>query len=100
MMQYEPIDPILSEWGIANDVHWYSEYQDVEVRTFYLNSNQRDRIQVAVDIPEDGQTNIRVGQNQRGLPRLHRVENIASSISNLAMSLDKALQIANEWASH
>jgi len=98
--QYELIDPTLSEWGVANGIHWYSEYQDTEVRTFYLNANRRDRVQIAVDLPEDGTTTIRIGQNERGLPRLNRVENIVSSISELSASLDNALQIAREWASH
>lgn len=99
MTQYELIDPALSEWGAANGIHWYSEYQDTEVRTFYLNPNRRDRVQIAVDIPEDGTTTIRIGQNERGLPRLNRVKNIVSSISELPVSLDNALQIARAWAS-
>lgn len=100
MSQYEPIDPILSEWGIAKGIHWYSEYQDDEVRTFYLNPNRRDRVQVAVDVPQNGETTVRVGQNERGLPRLNRVENIRASVPELSASLDKALQIAQEWASN
>lgn len=98
MTKYGLIDPLLSEWAIENGVHWYTEYQDTEVRTFFLNENRRDRVQVAVDIPEDQQTVIRVGQIQRGLPRLNRIENITSSVSGLPSSLDKALGIAKAWA--
>lgn len=98
-MQYELIDPILSEWGVANGIHWYSEYQDTEVRKFGLHMDRRDRVLVSVDVPEDGKTTIRIGQNERGLPRLNRIENIVSSISELSASLDTALQIAREWAS-
>lgn len=100
MTQYELIDPVLSEWGVVNGIHWYSEYQDAEVRTFYLNPNRRDRVQIAVDVPEGGKTTIRIGQNQRGLPRLNRIENIVATVSELFEALDRALQIAREWASH
>lgn len=98
MTKYELIDPSLSDWAIENGVHWYTEYQDTEVRVFYLNENRRDRVQVAVDTSEDRQTVISVGQNQRGLSRLNRIEHIVSSISELRASLDKALGVAKEWA--
>ena len=100
MTRYKLIDPILSGWGLANGIHWYSEYQDTEVRIFCLNPDRRDLVQVGVDIPEGGKTIVRIGQNERGLPRLNRVENIVSSISELSTALDNALQIAREWASH
>ena len=99
MKGYEMIDPVLFQWAEENGVSWYTEYQDTDVRTFYLNPNRRDRVQVAVDLPKDEQTIIRVGQNRRGLARLNRIENIISSISELPQSLDKALELASEWAS-
>lgn len=100
MTQYELIDSILSKWGVANGIHWYSEYQDTEIRKFGINMDRRDRVLVSVDVPEDGKATIRIGQNERGLSRLNRVENIVSTISELSTSLDSALQIAREWASH
>lgn len=99
MTQYESIDPILSQWAVENGVNWYAKYQDTEVRKFGFNMNRRDRVLVSVDVPEDGRTTIRVGQNRRGLPRLNRIENITSSVSELSASLDKALDIATSWAS-
>ena len=99
MSVYEKIDYALQKWGAQHGVAWLCNYQDTEVRTFYLNNNRRDRVQVAVDAPENGQTIIRIGQNRRGLSRLNRIENITSSISDLSLSLDKALRIASEWAS-
>ena len=98
MTKYAPIDQVLSQWAIENGVRWYTEYQNEEVRTFSLNENRRDRVQIAVDVPEDRQTVIRIGQNQRGLARLNRVENLTSSLLDLSASLDKALEIAREWA--
>ena len=97
MTQYELIDPVLSQWADENEIRWYSEYQDTDVRTFYLNPNRRDRVQVAVDAPKDGKTTIRIGQNRRGLPRLNRVENITCSVPDLSNALDKALKLAEEW---
>ena len=98
MTKYDPIDPVLSQWAVENGVRWYTEYQDEEVRTFYLKENRRDRVQIAVDVPEDRQTVIRIGQNKRGLGRLNRAENLTSSLPDLSASLDKALEIAREWA--
>ena len=79
MAKYELIDPVLSQWAMQNGLHWYTEYQDVEVRTFYLNENRRDRVQVAVDVPDGGKTIIRIGQSRRGIWRLNRSETIKST---------------------
>jgi hypothetical protein len=98
LTKYELIDPLLSEWAVKNGVHWYTEYQNTDVRTFYINENRRDRVQISVDVPKDQKTVVRIGQNQRGLPRLNRVEKLTSSIAALPSSLDKALQIARHWA--
>jgi hypothetical protein len=98
MTKYELIDHELSQWAVKNDVQWYTQYQDTEVRTFYLNPNRRDRVQVAVDVPEGDQTTIRIGQNQRGLSRLNRIEIIPSPVSEISTSLDRGLQIAKNWA--
>lgn len=98
MTTYELIDPLLSHWAGANGVHWYTEYQNAEVRTFFLNEDRRDRVQVAVKVAAGPQVVISIGQNQRGLPRLSRAEHIASAVSDLPTSLDKALLLAMEWA--
>lgn len=98
MSQYAVIDPILSCWAEENSITWYTEHYDAEVRTFYLNPNRRDRVQVAVDAPKDGHTTIRIGQNQRGLSRFNRVKNITSSVAGLSEALDNALRTASEWA--
>jgi hypothetical protein len=96
---YDLIDGILSRWAEAHSLGWHTEYQDTEVRTFYLNPNRRDRVQVAVDAPKGENTTIRIGQNQRGLSRLNRVETITASVFALPSALDKALKTASEWAS-
>ncbi|MBC6981397.1 hypothetical protein [Caulobacter sp. 17J80-11] len=91
------IDPILSQWAEKHSLHWYSEYQDTAVRTFYLNPEKRDRIQVSVDAPEDGKTVVRVGQLRKGLSRLSRRVEIPTALADLAPALDEALKIANDW---
>src|SRR5882757_8408785 len=97
LSQYDPIDPILSRWAEAHSLVWLTVYQDSEVRTFFLNPNSRARVQVWVDPPHDGSMIVRVGQNQRGLSRLNRVENITCSVSGLSDALDKALEIGKGW---
>lgn len=99
MSRYEAIDPILSDWAVQNRVRWYSEYQDTEVRTFYLNPDQKDRIQVSVDAPLKERTVVRIGQLQRGLSRLSRMRDFPTTILDLSSTLDRALQAAKEWLS-
>lgn len=95
--QYESIDPTLSKWAVVNGLHWYAEYQDTEVRTFYLSPDKRDRVHVSVDVPHDGQTVVRVGQNRGGLSRLNRSADFPTPVSVLSQTLDKALLIAKDW---
>jgi hypothetical protein len=96
---YNLIDGILSHWAEAHSLVWLTEYQDTEVRTFFLNPNRRDRVQVWVDAPKGENTTIHIGQYQRGLSRLNRVETITASVSSLPSALNKALKTASEWAS-
>ena len=97
MSQYEAIDQTLAEWAEANGQKWYREYQDTEVRTFYLASGTRDRVQVAVDAPQGDRTVIRVGQNRKGLSRLARLADFPTPVADLPRALDSALQTAKEW---
>ena len=95
--QFESIDPTLSKWAAANRLHWYVEYQDTEVRTFFLDAEKRDRVQVAVDVPQGERTVVHVGQNRKGLSRLNRTMDFPTPVSNLFQALDRALQTAKEW---
>jgi hypothetical protein len=99
---FQLIDSTLFQWAEKNSIVWYTESHDVPIRVFLLkNPNRRDRVQVTVDIPQGGWTTIYIDQCRRGLSRLARVEKITSSISKpeLSTALDRALRIANEWAS-
>jgi hypothetical protein len=98
---FQLIDSTLLQWAEKNSIKWYTEYDDHPIRAFDLNPGRRDQVQVAVDIPKDSHTIIHIGQCQRGLSRLARIEKITSSISEseLLVALDRALHIANEWAS-
>jgi hypothetical protein len=97
MNSFVTIDPVLSAWAMANSTGWFAEYQDTEVRTLFVGGGSRDRVQVAVDRPQQGHTVVRVGQNQRGLSRLHRLEVLSTSIEELSTTLDHALLIADSW---
>lgn len=98
MSQFADIDPILCQWAARHALEWYSEYQDTEVRTLYLNQEKRNRVQIAVDVPNNGRTTVRLGQNRKGLSRLSRIKTFEIAISELANTLDKALQIAADWS--
>lgn len=97
MSQYQSVDPALAEWAKAHSIRWFLEYQDVEVRKFYLNADSSGRVIVSVDVPQDQQTVVRVGQNRRGLSRLHRRAEFPTSVLTLTETLDRVLRVANEW---
>lgn len=97
MSAYDEIDPTLSHWAVKNSLHWYSEYQDVEVRKLYLNPESKGRVHFSVDAPLRGQTVIRIGQLPRGLSRLARTANLPALVTDLASVLDQALKTANDW---
>jgi hypothetical protein len=95
--QYQSIDPALASWAQANSIHWFLEYHDVEVRKFYLNADSPGRIHFSVDVPMDQQTVVRIGQNRRGLSRLHRRAEFPTSVLTLTETLDRVLRVANDW---
>ena len=97
MSLYQSINPTLSNWAEANSVRWFVEYQDVEVRTFYLRPNSRGRVQVWVEAPHNGETMVRVSQNPGGLSRLNKRADLPTSVVSLSETLDRALRLANEW---
>ncbi len=97
MNGFSSIDPILSAWAADNSTHWFTEYQDVEVRTLFMGKDRRDRVQIAVDAPQGVETVVRVYQNRRGLSRLHRSKNLATSIGRLSVALDHAVRLAEKW---
>lgn len=99
MSQYDSIDATLAEWARENSLRWYSEYQETEVRTFYLNPESRDRVQIAVDVPSRGKTVVRIGQLRDGISRRARVINRPTSVADLSSALDEALQTARDWLS-
>ena len=97
LSQYSSIDSILSEWAIANSLHWYAEYQDTEVRKLSLHPERRDRVLISVDVPQGEQTVVRVGQNRRGLSRLSRLAEYPTPVTALSKALDRALRTAKAW---
>jgi hypothetical protein len=94
---FDAIDVTLNHWAEANSLRWYIDYQDVEVRTLYLNPSRRDRVQIAVDVPKGEQTVVRIGQNRKGLSRLSRQASFPTSVSEISEALDRAMQAANVW---
>ena len=99
MSRYALIDPILSQWAEARALHWYTDYQDTEVRALYLRVERRDRVQVALAPPDNGQVAIRIGQNRNGLSRLSRLEILTVPVAELARGLDRAMDLADDWLS-
>jgi hypothetical protein len=95
--QYEAINSVHDTWAEANGLSWCREYQDTEVRTFYLGSPRRDRVQVAVDVPEGERTIVRVGQNRRALSRLARLADFPTPVADLPEALNRAWETAKEW---
>jgi hypothetical protein len=97
--QFKSIDPTLATWAKANSLKWYTEYQDTEVRSFFVHPDSKGRVQIAVDAPHHEQTVVRVGQYPRGLSRLRRTMDYPTPISALSETLDRALETAKAWLS-
>lgn len=97
MCGYPTIDLALAEWAEMNSFHWYSEYQDTEVRSLVLNPQSKSPVQIAVDVPKSGHTVIHVWQVPGGLSRLARTVKLPTLVTNISDALDRALETANEW---
>jgi hypothetical protein len=97
MSQFALIDPILSAWATERSLSWYTEYQDTEVRTMYLKPGKRDQIQIAIDVPQGGETVVRVGQLHKGLSRKLRLKEFPTTFCGLSETLDRAMKIAIAW---
>lgn len=96
MKSYSHIDSILNDWGDAHAITWLSEYQDTQVRTFFLGSaSSRSRVQVWVEPPAE---NIVVVHLFRGGARSSRKDaRLTTTISDLSRTLSEALEIATSW---
>ena len=95
MSTYSAIDGVLSDWAVARRLHWLTEYQDTEVRTFYVGEGVR-RAQIAVDPPANGLVKVHVGQ-ALGRGRSNRFDPAACPVAELPATLDEALERATEW---
>lgn len=94
---FETIDAILDEWAKAHAVVWLTNYQDEDVRTFLLNPNNKNRVQIWVDPPEAGHTSVHIFQAKFGQHPM-RIEDLPADTSELPMVLNRALNIAMEWS--
>lgn len=96
MSEYGLIDPSLSQWAQQHSLVWLTDYQGSQVRTFYLNEQSREKIQVWVDAPRGEATVVHVVQYKIGGKKKHS-EEIACAVSDLSSALNQALALANEW---
>ncbi len=96
MSDYGLIDPSLSKWAQQHSLVWLTDYKDSQVRTFYLNEQSREKIQIWVDVPRNEATVVHVVQYKIGGKKKNS-EEIACAVSDLPSALDQALARANEW---
>lgn len=96
MSDYGLIDPSLSEWARQHSLIWLTEYQGSQVRTFYLNEQNKEKIQIWVDNPRGDSTAVHIIQYKIGGKKKNS-KDIACSVSTLPGALDQALALANEW---
>jgi hypothetical protein len=96
MSDYDLIDSTLSEWATRHSLVWLTDYQGTDVRTFFLNPEIKEKIQVWVDPPKDGSTSVHVFQYTIGGKKKNsRV--IQSTLPDLSTILDESLGLAKEW---
>lgn len=96
MSDYALIDPALSEWALRHSLIWLTDYQGSEVRTFFLNPEIKEKIQIWVDPPQNGSTSVHVFQYTIG-GRAKNSRVIGSTLTELPMALDKSLALAKDW---
>jgi len=94
---YSQVDAALSEWAMARGVRWFTEYQDYEVRTFFVGEG-KTRAQVAVDPPVDGLVRVHAAQRV-GRRDVRRFDPPSCAPADLAGVLDEALGQAKVWIS-
>ena len=75
---------------------WLTDYQGTDVRTFFLGSGIRDRVQIWVDPPRDGFTAVHAFQNKKGA-RPKKVEDLPCTVSDLPDVLDRVLDLVEGW---
>mgnify|MGYP003387563117 CR=1 FL=1 len=96
MNNYSLIDYVLSDWAIRNSIVWLSEYQNTEVRTFFLNAENRARVQIWIDPPREAKVEIHVYQHKFGTKK-RRSDDFICRVNDLSHELDKALKLATDW---
>lgn len=96
MNKFSAIDPILSEWARRHSVVWLTDYQGSQVRTFFLNQEGREKIQIWVDAPLNETTTVHAVQYRIG-GKKKNLEKITCSITNLESSLDDIATLATSW---
>jgi hypothetical protein len=93
---YADIDPMLSSWAVQHSLRWLTDYQDTEVRTFYINGSEH-RVQVAVDQPTEDSVVVRIGRSGPGKNRSFSAE-LKCRRDELGKTLDVALETARLWS--
>jgi hypothetical protein len=96
MNKYIDVDPTLSDWAELNSIVWLTDYQDSVVRTFLIEPDSKNRVQIWVDPASDGQTTVHVFQNNMGR-RWKKEEDYPCNVNDLPNALDKAFAKAKEW---
>lgn len=92
-MSYATIDEALSGWARENQLHLYTHYRDVEVRSVEIVSRHGDRFQIWVDSPQDDTVWVRAWDYKR------RRMNLESTTANLRIALDATHKAVRTWMS-
>jgi hypothetical protein len=96
MSPYETIDPTISSWAVENSIQWLTEYQGTEVRTFFLQLEGKEKVQIWIDPPSGTNLIIHAVQYRHG-GKKRNSKDFPCTASTLFKSLDKALDTALKW---
>lgn len=100
MNAFESIDPILLRWADTHAVTLFTSHQGGEVRSFVVDPDGRNRVQIWVDAPLEGRGTIHICQYPNGIGRFRRGARFDVPISELVDTLDLALSIGQDWFRH
>jgi len=96
-MNYETIDPILSNWAARHALQLHTRYHETEVRTVFFEGTNSERAQIWIDPPHPGGKITVHAAVYRRRGRDNQSIELSADLSNLAIVLDEAFDTVSGW---
>ena len=90
-MNYEKVDSVLNLWAKKNNIYFYSQYKDEEVRSCDIVDLNFNKYQLWIEEPKNKNIKIYIWDYKK------RKQKFTTDINSLEKELNKALQNIHEW---